>query len=238
MSVLRVEGRFCGPPGLANGGYVAGCLASELGAAGRQGVRVTLREGVPLDRDHTIVREGEAIRLTHGDTLLVEARPQALDFDVPAPPDPDAVLAVEARCRAFETHPFPRCFVCGPERDDGLRILPGPLGEGVAARFAPGADLADPQRLVRTAHVWAALDCPTVFPLLEDPEAQKLEPMVLGQITARIDGRPPAGEPCWIAAWQMGLEGRRGRARAALYGPEGQVLARAEALWFSLAGRD
>ncbi|MEV4624044.1 hypothetical protein AB0J74_35700, partial [Asanoa sp. NPDC049573] len=36
-------------------------------------------------------------------------------------------------------HPFPTCYVCGPERADGLRIFPGPVGDVVATIDAAAA---------------------------------------------------------------------------------------------------
>ena len=51
---LSVDARFCGPPGMANGGYVAGMLARELAGA----VEVTLRAPAPLGTELE-VREGE-----------------------------------------------------------------------------------------------------------------------------------------------------------------------------------
>ena len=46
-------------------------------------------------------------------------------------------------------HPFPRCFACGPDRDegDGLRIFPGPVGAErgyVASLRVPQPDHAGP----------------------------------------------------------------------------------------------
>ena len=46
MAELRVPARFCGPPGVANGGFTGGSLAALLGGA----AEVTLRRPVPLDR--------------------------------------------------------------------------------------------------------------------------------------------------------------------------------------------
>ena len=43
---LRIPARFCGPPGAANGGYLAGRLAALVGGD----TEVTLRHATPLER--------------------------------------------------------------------------------------------------------------------------------------------------------------------------------------------
>ncbi|WP_324274811.1 hypothetical protein [Blastococcus brunescens] len=46
METLAVAGRFCGPPGTANGGYLAGRLAPLVDSPA---VSVRLRRPIPLD---------------------------------------------------------------------------------------------------------------------------------------------------------------------------------------------
>ena len=107
----------------------------------------------------------------------------------------------------------------------------------MAARWTPSADLAGPDDHVRGEFVWAALDCPSAFPLLEDPAAQVLEPMLLGRLRARQTAPLPVGEPCTVLAWSLGLEGRKGRAGSAIVRADGRPAALAEATWISMAGR-
>ena len=85
--------------------------------------------------------------------------------------------------------------------------------------------------------LWAALDSPSSFPLLEDEAARALEPMVLGRLTAQVTGPIAPGERCVVIAWPIALEGRRGTSGAALYAGDGARVAHARAVWFSLAGR-
>ena len=110
---LSLPERFCGPPGAANGGYLAGRLATLLG----HGLRVAL---VP-----------QGVDLYDGETVVAEARETIVDIDLPR-----AVMIEEATAAArafprFVDHPVPGCFVCGVDRapGDGLRILPGPVPE-------------------------------------------------------------------------------------------------------------
>jgi hypothetical protein len=130
--------------------------------------------------------------------------------------------------------------VCGPERavGDGLRIFPGWLPERslAAAEWIPDETLADGAATIAPEFVWAVLDCTGSFPLLEPPEAQALEPMVLGRLAVDLARAPRAGEACLVTAWSLGLEGRRGRAGSALFAGS-ELLARGLATWVSLAGR-
>ena len=52
MAELRVAARFCGPPGVANGGYASGSLAALLGGA----TKITLRRPLPLGRSLPVGR--------------------------------------------------------------------------------------------------------------------------------------------------------------------------------------
>jgi hypothetical protein len=235
---IAIDARFCGPPGVANGGYAAGLLARGL----RGAVEVTLRAPIPLGRALAIARPDAGTReLRDGETLLASAREVALELEVPQPPDFATAEKTAGSCRAMRTHPFPRDFACGPAREpgDGLRLFPGVL-EGtrvVAAAWVPHASLADASGCVGAEFVWSALDSPSSFPLLEDPEAQKLEPLVLGRLTAEIAARLVPGERCVLIAWPLALEGRRGSSGTALFRVDGALVARARATWISLAGR-
>ncbi len=114
-------------------------------------------------------------------------------------------------------------------------MLPGT--RTVAAAWIPHASLADASGFVAPEFLWAALDSPSSFPLLEEEAAAKLEPMVLGRLAAEITGRVRPGERCVVIAWPLALEGRRGSAGTALFGGSGALAGRARATWISLAGR-
>jgi hypothetical protein len=235
---LIVAERFCGPPGTANGGYLAGRLARGLPGA----VEVTLRAAAPLATPLGVDTDADGARvLTHEGRELARAARAALALEVPPPPPLDVVAAHAGDCRAMRTHPFPRDFVCGPERapGDGLRIFPGvvPDRDLVAALWVPDASLSDADGTVAAEFLWAALDSPSSFPLLEPESARALEPMVLGRLCVALDGELRAGERALVLAWPISLEGRRGVAGAALYGASGRPIGRARATWVSLAGR-
>lgn len=230
--------RFCGPPDSANGGLLGGSFAAAAFAP-NEVVEVSFLAPCPLASELEVHREDQGAELRHGDTAVARARATTLDLDVPAAPAADAIRSVAGRCRAFATHPFPRCFVCGPERADGLRILPGPVGSLAAALWTPDREWADDQGHVRGELLWAALDCTSIFSFLEDAAlAARLEPMVLGRMVARIDRPIPAGAELRVLGWTEAHEGRKARCGTALVDERGAVLARARCTWISLAGRD
>lgn len=222
---MIIERRFRGPDGSGNGGYVAGLLAGRMVT---DTVTVTLRCPPPLETELTVTVEDErrrVLRLWDGDRLVAEAMAGAIAVP-PVPPVPFAVAAVAAeKYRAAESHPFPRCFVCGPERAlaDGLRLEPGPVGDGTVA--APWTPVRVPGREI----VWAALDCPGGWAF--DVAGR---PAVLGTMTAQIGDVPAAGERCVVVGYARSREGRKMHAATALYGADGRLLGRAEQIWIEI----
>jgi len=235
---VSIDPRFCGPPEIGNGGYVAGLLARRIAGP----ATVSLRAPAPLAEPLAVRREAAGrLGLYRGDTLLASAEPARVSIEAPPAPDARETLRRAGSCRAFQTHPFPGCFVCGPKRapGDGLRIFPGPVPgtDRVAAPWVPAPEFGDEAGHVRTEFVWAALDSPSSFPLLEDEASRRLEPMVLGKLAVDIAGPVVAGEPHSVVAWPLSLEGRRGVAGVALYRESGDAVALGRATWVSLAGR-
>ena len=230
MPRATIARRFRGPPDSANGGYACGLLARH--AEGAQRVRLHLPP--PLELPVTIRRDDAGQWLMLRDEQLVAA---AMDAEPDGPvPDPVSFAAAcdaSTRYRWSTGHPFPGCFVCGPEREagDGLRIFPGRVAgrEVVAAPWIPDATVCDPDGRVALEIVWAALDCPSWFGLL-DFEADTTVGL-LGQLTARVLRRPDAGEECVAVGWSRGREGRKLHAGAALFARDGALLGRSEAIW-------
>ncbi len=224
---LVIDRRFCGPPDSANGGYSAGRLAAVLDGP----VEVRLRRPPPLERELSVVAEGNEAVLLDGDTEIARARPAELDLTMPAPPSFERAGEVEGQCKAFDNHPFPGCFVCGPDRHaDGLCIFPGPVDDQVAATWTPEAELAGADGRIRPEFIWAALDCPGSFALTPEPGKW----MVLGSFTVGIEQRPEAGEPLVVTGRDLGREGRKLFAGTALFNGAGACLARARAVWIEI----
>jgi hypothetical protein len=215
---MRIARRFNGPPGSANGGVTAGRLAAYVGAAA---VEVTLRRPPPLDVDLRVDAAGGSARLLDGDVLVAEAVPSAVEVDAGPPVGLDQAAATVFPGR--DRHPFPTCYVCGTARADGLRVHPGPLGDGrVAGVWTPATE--DP------VPVWAALDCPGGW--AGDLTGRTL---VLGRIALERHGEVRPGEPHVVVGWTTGGEGRKVQAATALQAADGSLLALSRATWLAVA---
>lgn len=234
---IVIESRFNGPPDSANGGYTCGLLAAAIDGP----AEVTLRQPPPLQRELTVSRDGDRALLLADDQLVAEAAPTADTWYVPS-----AVSLDEARAAITRSHflvlprPFETCFVCGPSRAsrDGLEIYPGPV-EGRdnlhAAAWKPDATVARDDGYVRPEIVWASLDCPTSSPVANwSTPGETPRPIVLARLAVDAPTPIPADAEYVITAWRIAVDGRKRQAGAALFTPEGELLASARALWIEL----
>jgi hypothetical protein len=216
---MIVPARYNGPPDSANGGYACGLVAALLGGV----AQVTLRLPPPLDRELDVVRADGRVEIRDGNALVAEAEPVTLEVDVPAPVSVEAAADASTRYEGFVHHAYNTCFVCGPERDDGLRVYAGPV-EGrpglLAAPWTPAGD-------VRPELVWAALDCPSGWAV----DDFQREGVLLGRMAAEIDRLPAPGEPHVVLGWRIGEDGRKRYAGSAFVTADGEVLARARSTW-------
>lgn len=223
---LTLDQRFCGPPDSGNGGYTAGLVA---GHCAWPAVTVTLRTPPPLEtplRLATAEAAADTAEVRYGDVLVAQATEGSLDTAPVPAVSLDEALAVRDGYPGFTRHPFPTCFVCGPKRDegDGLRIFPGRISDGrTAAVWRVPADVTAPM-------VWAALDCPGGW--TNDLE---VNPRLLGRLTGQVRQMPHPGEDCLVMGRLDHSEGRKATVTTTLYGPAGEVLARAAAVWISIA---
>jgi hypothetical protein len=232
---ITIGERFCGPAGCGNGGYTCGTVAAYVNA---NPAVVRLQAPVPLGRALDIVRRPDGgIEVTNGENVLARARPAHLEVDVPEAPSIAELDAAMARYEGHHRHPFPTCFVCGTEREpgDGLRLFTGPV-EGrqlVGSTWTPDASLAGTDGPIDPVFVWASLDCPSGWAaslLLGDTPM-----LVLGEITAQIDGLPEVGESCLVMGWPIRREGeRKTYVGSALVAESGKVYGRAQALWLRI----
>ncbi len=225
-STIRIARRFCGPTGIANGGYTCGVIASFA----RTPVTVRLLRPIPLDTPLEIVEHDGVLDVKNGGESLAQARPGDVGaLALPEPPTFDEAAAASRRYPGFTKHPAPDCFVCGPNRTEGdaLRIFAGPLAPGVAAApWTPDASLDAGDARVATEFVWAALDCPGFAAAAPD-----MRPMLLGELTARIDRRVGIGEPCIVVGWVIRASGRKHEAGTVLYDSKRTLCAAARAIW-------
>jgi hypothetical protein len=222
---IIVGGRFNGPAGSGNGGYTCGLVAGAVGLAPAE---VTLRRPPPLDVPLRI--DGQAV--LDGDALVAEAAGAIVEVTPPPFPGYDAARAAEQRYAGLRDHPYPTCFVCGPKRDDGLGLRTGPVGEAfVACTWTPAADLSDDGGKVRDEFVWAALDCPGAWALMQTDES----PMMLGRLAVNIQGSVRPGMPYVVTGWRHApREGRKNYAGTAVYDAAGTLLATGRSTWITL----
>jgi hypothetical protein len=251
---LEVAPRFNGPTGSGNGGYTAGLLAERAATHPHRReecpvVEVTLRRPPPLARPMDVVHtDGPELRsrlLLDGE-LVAEARCDDEELPTVERVTLEAAVAASRSYPGHRVHPFPRCFSCGPDRDegDGLRIFPGAVGTGeeaagdrprVAAPWLPhqslavASDLLDGVQRIGVAATWAALDC--VGGWSSDLEGR---PMVLGRMATRIDALPVVGEPHVLVGAELGGEGRKVFTASTLYDSDARVVARARHTWVAV----
>jgi hypothetical protein len=212
---MIIAARFNGPPGSGNGGYSAGVFAGD-GA-----YEVTLRMPPPLDTP--LVPADGKIQTPEGTIVAELAAADSITVTVPPIGYADAEEAA-SRYSGFAEHPFPTCYVCGPERQDGLRIFPGPLDDGTtAAPWTVPDDVSAPV-------IWAALDCPGGWAVIQGGR-----PYVLGRIAVRVASPPSPGERCVVRGALAESEGRKALVHTTLYGEDGDELARARATWIAIA---
>ena len=231
QTALTVPERFRGPDTTANGGWVAGTLASVVaGAARDSAVEVTLHRPVPLETELRLGQVANTVTLSKGDEQLVEAIPVAEEITPPPfVPFADAARA-EAGFAGLRDHPFPGCFVCGVRAPgDGLRVFPGPVGDGVvAAGWRVPVAVADASGNVPDSIVWAALDCPTGWAHFKPGEYA-----LLGRLTGRIYGRVLPGGTYSIVARATGRDGRKLYGESAIYETDGTLIAAVRAIWIA-----
>jgi hypothetical protein len=228
---VTIDARFAGPPRTANGGYTAGLVAGLL-TSEPVPVTATLRLPPPLETPLDLDRrDGSAALLDDGRQVAV-AEPGRFAHEPVDVVDLAVARAAEQHYRGLVSHPFPGCFVCGTAREpgDGLRLAPGPVGDGLTACvWTPHASLtAAGAGSVLAEMLWAALDCPGGW--TSDIDAR---PMVLGRMTALCEDLPRVGRQYVVVGRLLGIEGRKTFTCTTLY-DEGRMIGRAEQTWITV----
>ena len=231
-ALVFIPRRFCGPPESGNGGYSAGLVANTLSGV----AECTLRKPIPIERELIIEGRNSGAVLLDQEQVVIECKPAPVDIKIHPPVTLAEAEAAAARCPGLHDHPFPTCFVCGPQRSrgDGMRIFPGRVqnhDELWAAPWIPDPSLANGKGEIKPEFIWAAMDCPTGF-AGGFPWAGKL---VTGRLAVRQLLPVKAGEPHILMSWHLGWEGRKSHSAATLYGPQGELCAQAKATWIKLA---
>lgn len=236
MPTVVIPSNCAGPPSIGHGGYVSGLLARHVDGP----VQVTLRKPAPLDVELDITETEPGLwSLRNGDDVIASATSTSFELEVPRAPGVEQALLAHAGSPSHRgghgVHPT--CLGCGLRREDdhGLAITVGPTEvDGtaqVAAVWRPNARHVTSDGVVDPLWVLAALDCPGAMAfIVEDIRAG-----LLGRIS--FDQHAPVAPDVdyVVSGWQVGQEGRKMFAGTALTSPEGEVLARAAATWFSFS---
>lgn len=230
-NTITVSHRFCGPPTSGNGGYSCGMLDKHTDYLSE----VTLRKPIPLDVEMEVVEEEGQLKMMAGEELIATVRPGTLDLEVPPAPDFAVATASSKTFVGYQEKPaFPTCFVCGVDREtgDGLRVFAGatPVENIYAAPWIPAADLAGDDGSIRSEFIWAALDCPGAYAIMDD----ELKTVLLGRFTAEVLHPIQPGEACVVTAWKLGEDGRKFFSGTALFNEAGQLCAKAKAVWIEI----
>ena len=242
---LHVPDGLDGPPGILQGGLAAGLGVGIARVADTYGAPLTsvharlhapTRLGTSL---HARVRGADGVgRYTvearGGDALLVSAEVELAGHD-PAPLGLDLLeLATVPFPEPVPQYAYPTCFVCGPtpRHPAGLRLHPRPgAADTIVQPWIPDAGLAgDDGGVVDPVVVAAVLDCPTVWAGFERLRQAGYAGALLAGFRLQVFRDLPVEEPVRVVARWDGLDGRKGRARAALVDEERTIYALATAL--------
>ena len=233
MDRICIDPRYNGPITSGNGGWVAGSLARLLGD---EPVSVSLRAPAPLGVPMGVRwQEDGTVRLENDGVLIAEAGKSRLELEVPKAPDRCEAEAAGALAQELSAQsangPYARCFGCGSARSDGLRIVPGPLGENgiVATSWLPPLLAADAGGQLCVEATWAALDCSAGFAWMQRLGAGT--PIITARMTAVIDQPLNVGQRYTVIGWPIAREGRKLHAGTAIFDAAGKVQARSRQLW-------
>lgn len=232
---VQIADRYQGFPGLAMGGISGGLVARAIGTE----AEVTFHRPIPTGEALELVEADEDVELRLADDIGAQGTPTSVDLEIPTGVTyEDAVVATESYT-GHHQHPYPSCFTCGPDRSqgDGLRVFPGLVENGpgiidngplVAAAWTPDPALAEADGELPLEYIWAAVDCPSIWPLIEAAAPHSPDHVVTGRLAVRLDEPVRAGEPHIVAGWPIPGEGRQRRAGAMILDGSGTVKAVAQ----------
>jgi hypothetical protein len=222
---IIIDRRYEGPTDLTLGGYISGIMAIHLDT---NTVEVTMRKPTYMERPLILdTISPDRVFLYDGETLLNEARPVELDFEIPKP------ISLEQAKKASRRQTiaaFPNCFGCGSARseDDGLHLRSGPV-EGmkmVAVDWIPRAAAvgAKEGETVPETMVLTAMECPIGKAMELQSMKKPGESAVLGRMTTKINSLPKVGEQCYFMGWPIERAGRRIELAGTLNNEMGEIL--------------
>lgn len=225
---LRVDGRFEGAPGRAQGGYTGGLLHD-----GRPR-RVWFRSAIPLDTDLDVASDDETTTVTRDGELVLESHPvDPLTDPLESVSMGEAISGRDwAEAAGFPDLIAP-CYSCGT-RDGTLRTHPGRVSDSstwAAPMTYPGWTATE--GVVDPAHIWAVIDCAPGYPVaFGNPEPRFA---FTGWISVDVRASIEPGRPAIVVAAADPWNGRKRAARSALWTADGTLIALSESLWIAPA---
>ncbi|TGK18526.1 hypothetical protein [Leptospira stimsonii] len=237
---IEINEKYCGPPKSGNGGYIAGIAAKPIQ---KDAAVIKIKSPGPLNETlyYSLNSSTNGIKLLSKDADVVIAEAQEdPEFFMNVPELNSSILEdiqnPEEEYLGFQRHPFPTCFVCGPQRkqEDGMRIFPAKIPDQVGFThlhgdfWNPWKDLGDADGKIRNEIVWAALDCPGGFAVsYVDPTM-----IVLVKLRGRILESLFTEVPYAILSWEIGRNRRQRTPGTAIYRiSDRKCVAYSEALW-------
>ena len=237
MDTFSIPSQFCGPPFSSNGGYFCGMVASFFDYP----VEIRLKAPPPLNTPMQIHRGEVQAQVFSDDKLIAQVRP----CTEPCEPAPYISMEDAAQCSdaglkgSLINHPFPGCFVCGPERSegDGMMVFTGPKAGTplYGAKWHAHGAWSSNGTEIDPHYVWSALDCPSSGPAFATSvEAQSNIAYVLGTLSIQIKQLPKVGNDYVIVCATDENHERRYRTRVSLYASDQSLLASGSAVWIQV----
>jgi hypothetical protein len=230
-TTVVLDPRNNGPRRSSNGGFAAGTFAQHVGGTAWVRLMAPPPLGTPLTVDFQI----DGATFSAGPTVIATAR-----RTTPFVLEPPVYPSMETAKAASLLNPGRRtrntlsdCIVCGPDRADGMHVVPGPLSipgqDLLVAPFIPHEQEAV-DGVVRPEAVWGALDCPSY------PAALMRQGKIafLGELTAHQRRDIRVGEQLVVVGWTIDAGTRSHRTATAIIDADDEVVASAHATWVVL----
>ncbi|MFC4986221.1 hypothetical protein [Saliphagus infecundisoli] len=224
-TTFSIDDRFQGFPGYALGGITGGLMAQRIGPEAEVTLHQPIRTGDELEMR---TRDSTVELLFDGDTVAT-AKSTTIDVEIADTVLPESAMEASESYVGFHEHPYPSCFTCGTERSDGegLRIFPGPVGTEaiVAGPWTPHPNQADSDGTVPLEYVWAAVDCPSIWAVMEAAPSECPDHVVTGRLAVRSEEPIRETEPHVVMAWPLERRSNTWPAAAAIVDADGRVKA-------------
>lgn len=226
---ITVERRFQGIEGIAQGGHLAGMVASSID----DDIAIAFRSPCPLETPLTLEQLDGRHQLRWEDTVVLEAVP---DDSTPEPPDfvawEAAVIARDWAENQTHVQAVTTCFSCG-SGPDTLRVHAGTVvGTSLYASPLVLPPWTAIDGIVERRFLWAPIDCAAGWRVSIGKDSR---PALTGRLRVTVHCDVSPGEPLVVVAdADTNWDGRKRTARSAIYRVDGSLVAASVSLWIAL----